>query len=563
MFATQIQHFSTYTTRRQNLTVFALLWVIIFTLYIPAIRAGFVVDFTGWLDQVKNQSFWDFINRNGFSVKSLYHFTQFVSWFFYQLFGTNAIAWHLLFVSLHALNASILFRLIEYLANVSGIKNSNVIAFASALFFCICPHVSEVIVWEPSFHYMLGLLMILGILSLTRKYVESGKKKYAYWSCLIFLLSVFSLEYFYLTPFFVLSYLLYLQYGVKHTNKLKQVLLFIVLPMMLIMAGRTVLFRIMYNDWVSRAGESVFMGQGFTYWIKPLKYVVHIVFMGRFWPDEARKAAYHFIEEPTTVYFSYTLIFVLIATYFRQFSRLSGKLKLAGLLMLWTGFGAIIVSPMWFPQNMLVLMDRYAYLMLAFCFPFLVVVLSLLQRKVVFTVLMLYGLLNVGLTLKLSRYWYLSERIIHDMLHEVPDPGDKIVILLNTPECFKGVPMIQACTHGEFKLMHDLLLPEKKLKSTIYEMASFNMESYWDGAHVYVVNDTLLRVTLNQWGTWWWRDGKGAVDHETEDYKLYMRDAGHWYDLVLKKPKDHYVIMYLVDGHLKKLNMDGWGWDLY
>ena len=135
MFATQIQHFSTYTTRRQNLTVFALLWVIIFTLYIPAIRAGFVVDFTGWLDQVKNQSFWDFINRNGFSVKSLYHFTQFVSWFFYQLFGTNAIAWHLLFVSLHALNASILFRLIEYLANVSGIKNSNVIAFASALFF--------------------------------------------------------------------------------------------------------------------------------------------------------------------------------------------------------------------------------------------------------------------------------------------------------------------------------------------------------------------------------------------------------------------------------------------
>jgi hypothetical protein len=534
--------------------VFLLLWTLTFLLYLPAARAGFVVDFTGWLEEVKNTPFPDYINRTNFSVKSLYQFTQFVSWFFYQLFGTNAWMWHLLFVSLQAVNAFFLFKLTQGLGKITRIAKPGLIAGCAAILFCICPHISEVIVWEPSLHYLLALLLILLILNRAMKFMETGQLRPVWWALALYLLSVFSLEYFYLTPFLVLSLAIYYRRVSGEKEGLKRGFLYFFLPLLAIMILRTLLFKFLYDDWVSRTGESALEGKLFDYLVKPVKYVFHILLFGRFWDEGLRKKVYELCSSPMVVYSFYVLLLMTGLLYLRYFRLIGNRVKLMGLFLLWTTMAALLVSPMWFPEMMLLQFDRYAYMIVALAYVSLAAAIFSLPRRPALVTLAVYSLFCIGFTLKLNRFWHLSAKINRNLLHTFPDPGKKTVILLNLPESMCGVPMIQACTHGEFKLMHNLLM-QRQINTTVYDISSFNMNSYWDAANVIVVNDSLVKVTLNQWGTWWWRDGQGAGSHETDDYRLDMRDAGHWYELSLKKPAANYMLLYLADGKWKQVDL--------
>ncbi len=62
----------------------------------------------------------------------------------------------------------------------SGVKKSMLIAAAGAMLFAICPQVSEVVVWEPAFHFLLGFLLMLIVLLCAQSYLRTGKIKFAW-----------------------------------------------------------------------------------------------------------------------------------------------------------------------------------------------------------------------------------------------------------------------------------------------------------------------------------------------------------------------------------------------
>jgi hypothetical protein len=111
--------------------------------------------------------------------------------------------------------------------------------------------------------------------------------------------------------------------------------------------------------------------------------------------------------------------------------------------------------------------------------------------------------------------------------------------------------MIGSEKESEFKLMHNLLLPSKQITNNVYDVLSYNMLTPNDGAHAVVVNDSTVRVTLNQWGTWWWYEGKGAYGYENPEFKQILVDGGHFYDLILRKPAETYLLLYQVGDHWK------------
>jgi hypothetical protein len=152
-------------------------------------------------------------------------------------------------------------------------------------------------------------------------------------------------------------------------------------------------------------------------------------------------------------------------------------------------------------------------------------------------------------------------RIDNKLLDTFPGSSDKITILLDQPESMHGAPMIQATRGGEFKLMYNLLKPDS-LTGIIMDAVSFNMESPEDGAHIMVVNDSMLHVTANQWGTWWWFDGFGALDRENEYFKIHIMD-GHWYELTLRKPPSQYRLLYQTGGTWKQVDWSKLGQDQY
>ncbi len=78
-------------------------------LYLPASQAGRVGDFPGWVTFLNSVGFVDYINRSESGIRSLYQFTQITTYGFYKIFGANAWLWHLLYVTLHAVNAFLLY----------------------------------------------------------------------------------------------------------------------------------------------------------------------------------------------------------------------------------------------------------------------------------------------------------------------------------------------------------------------------------------------------------------------------------------------------------------------
>ncbi len=541
--------------------VFGILWALMFILYLPAAKAGFVTDFTGWLDQVKNHGFWEYINRSNFKATSLYQVTQFITWIFYHLFGIHAWLWHLLFITLHVINATLLFTLCRGMLDDAGVKNSREISFTGVVLFCLSPYISEVIVWEPSFHFLQGLLMILLVLVWVRKYLHTGSGKYALWAAIVYLLSTHTLEVFYITPWLVLTLALFYREVVGKGLFVKVLLLFF-LPELIMFCLRLVEFRVIYGGWVSRIGTDAAMAAPLTGLGKPAKYLFHLLLLGRFFGHEIKEKVYAFCDSAKGVVAFYGIAVVVLGYIAYRFRIMSGKGKVASLLFVWMLITFVLLLPLWFGDMLLVMFDRYTYFTGAFFYMLLALLAAFITMQYVrWGVLGLYALANLRFAILVSRYWGKSCKVNHGLLYHLPEPGDKILVLLNLPESMHGAPMIGSGQESEYKLMDNLLLPGKTINNKVYDGLSYNMETPEDGAHTLVLNDSMVRVTLNQWGTWWWYEGKGGHSYENEDYKLNMIDGGHFYELTMKQPASRYLLLYQVGDQWHTVDMNKRGVD--
>lgn len=535
---------------------FAVFFVLTFALYLPAARAGFVADFTGWLDQTIHYGFWDNINRTHYSVKSLYQFTQLNTWLFYQVAGAHPWPWHLLFVSLHAINCALLYRLCLRLLADSAVASASVIALVGAILYCITPYAGEVVVWEPSFHYLQGMLLILLILNWLQSYLHTLKSKYVIYIAIAFLLSTFSLEIFYITPWLALSLGIFYRLNDSFDRGvLKKTLLFVFLPQVVMFVLHLVIFRLHYGTWVAHIGTgavSTALQDGLG---KPAKHLFHTLLLGRFWGEGMRSQVYKLLDSTAATAIFYAL--VLLAAYYiiSKFRQMAGKGRVISLLFLWTMICLALLVPIWFGNEMLIIYDRYTYFANAFVYMLLVLLISFVSVAAIrISLVALYALVNLRFTIQVSRYWMKSERIISSLLSTFPATGKK-VILLNLPQTMHGAAMIGAEQESEFKMLHNGLYPGKAITTPVYDAMAYNVVTPDDGAHVTVLNDSTVRVTLNQWGTWWWYAMHGGCSYANSEYTLNLIDGGHMYELTLKHQAQDYLLLYQQGNHWKTVDM--------
>ena len=527
-----------------------------FVLYYPAAKAGFVTDFTGWLDQVKNHSFGEYINRTNFKAVSLYQVTQFNTYIFYKLFGINAWLWHLLFITLHVISCSLLFPLLYRLLDDSGVKAGRTISFMGVSLFCVSPYISEVIAWEPAFHFLQGLLFILLVLVWVQKYLHTGNKKYAWWAGIVYLLSTHTLEVFYITPWLVLSLGLFYRSSTIDKGMFGKILLLFFVPELIMFCLRLVEFRVLYGGWVSRIGSDDAMAAPVTGLGKPAKYLFHLLCMGKFFHDNVKLHVYKFCDSLKCIIPFYTIVGLIGIYIIARFRSMAGKARVACLLFAWVMITLVLLIPLPFVDILLVLCDRYTYFAGAFLYMLLSVLAAFITMQYIrMGILALFALVNLRFAIQVSRYWGKAYKIDNSLLTNLPDADNKIIVLLNLPESMHGIPMIGAETESEYKLMHNLLLPDKKIENTVYDGLSFNMITPGDGAHTTVLNDSMVRVTLNQWGTWWWYNGLGGHSYENADYRLKMIDGGRYYELTMKKPASQYLLLYEVGDKWKVVDM--------
>ncbi len=541
----------------KNSIIFALLWVLTMIIYFPAAKAGWVIDAVGGIYNLKHLSFWDFINSTQSATQSLYQLYALDLFVFYKLWGVNVWMWSLLFISLHAINAFLLFIFCRNIFFDSGIKNGVIISLCGAIVFTVCPHISEVLIWKACFHYLQGFLFILLVMLWVQKYQHTQKTKYIWGSILIFILSAHALEIFYLIPMFVLTIALYYRFALGYDKAVfRKTLLYFFLPLVVLLG---LYFMALYNRYgfLTPHIHNVFSQSWIEYLSKPPKYLFHILALGRYFSIHAKDKVSAFFGLAVVLIVFYSLVLLLLLDLVTRFKKLNNTGKAICLLLVWVMMTLAFLMPLPFPNTgLLVFYDRYTYFADGFIFMLLALFISSYANKYIATaIFFIYIGFNIYFTTEVNRYWKHSAFITNRLMHDLPAAGDKIVLLLNLPENMNGVPMIGAQKEGQYKMMCEVLMGST-IKNTIYDVASYNMQGDKDGAHITVSNDSMIHVTLNQWGTWWWYGGHGAKNYENEDYKCNMIDPGHWYELTLKKPASQFLLLYEVGDQWKTVNMN-------
>lgn len=543
--------------KKDSKILFLLFWFFIGVLYLPAYKAGFDSDFSGLLQYYHTHTFSEFINRDGFSVKSLYQFTHLQLYVWIKLFGTHPIPWFLLLTGLHALNGVVVYNFFKLLFKDFKIESGELIAFCGTLLFLFNPNITEITIWKGGYHYLTGILMQFLILTWARNYLVGMPGKYPLMIVIVFFLSTYTLEIFYVTPFLLLFLILGYHWKSIIAHDFPRAFKVILLPQVILFLLHLVTFRICYGGWIAHYGTN---GEVFLTLKDMLpkvgKYLLYIVFMSGHWPEQYRMKAYQFLENPYCYYSLCVAVLAATVVLVARFRRVSGNAQVATFLLGAACCSLFIVMPIYFDPLFSLYNSRRAYQTGLFVYILIAVVLFSLfkNRKIALTLFCLYLLLSVGYTVGMVQRWRHAGKIFHGIMRTFQWQHAKgPVVLLNLPTYYRDVRVIPANDENEFN--GDLMVfGYDTATSKVYSVTSYNMVNSWDGAHVNVLDSSTLKITLNQWGSWWMYNYLGATSYENELYRADMYD-GHEYKLHFKKKPAGMVILFQQGEQWREVDM--------
>jgi hypothetical protein len=475
------------------------------------------------------------------------------------------LPWFLVFTSLFALNALLVYRLFEFLFKKCGFQDDKNIILIGVLFFLLSPYQAEVMVWRASFHYLLAFAMMLSIVHWSLKYLENPLPKYAFYATFLYILSVFSLEFFLFTPFVVLILLVFLWINVPHSFDFKKTFTrFVGIPLSII-ALYFVFYRATHDRWVAHYGVEnhvkIVSPEAFaTYG----KYVVKYLGFLRHFKHTTKETIFNYFNTPlissslamtSWVILSLVLITAVVGLVFLK--KMTARNKL---IFLNFGLFSLLLAPvmtLYFSYVLLTENDRYGYMASAFLFMGFSLFLSRLPKWFYYGISLVFLSISSILLIKTNRIWWKSEKVFSTINKDFHWHDADEILILNAPDNYSGMPMYRIWNENsgikEAVEAHQRL----KIKARMIDVAQYNLTTPSDGAHVRVDSVNQIMVILNQWGNWWWRNGKGANDYENALYKIEFdyKGCGNCYRMTLKNNVPKRVLLFQVGNQLKEVDM--------
>jgi hypothetical protein len=99
---------------------------------------------------------------------------------------------------------------------------------------------------------------------------------------------------------------------------------------------------------------------------------------------------------------------------------------------------------------------------------------------------------------------------------------------LNLPESYKGGYMYKG-GDGENPFLVRLKVKDNKIKTNFVTIASMNLNSKEDGIIVEKIKFNEYKITLRQWGNWFWVGEYGASDYKNDIYSVDFDEINHSY----------------------------------
>jgi hypothetical protein len=535
---------------------FIVFYALAASIYWYAAEAGFYDDFAEFVKLHDRTSLVEFILS---PVKSLYLGVNFFHYIFITLFRFNPILWYLLFTGLHAAAATLLYRFLGRWFTLMKWPNQRYITLGSTLLFLLSPLVTEVLIWRACSHYITTTICIFSILIWLLRYFETHRSRYPILIAAVFYLSTFLLEYFYLIPVYITIITVAAFWAGNIERKMAlHTALKILLPICVLFLVYFITLKLKINATLARvdSGGASHITPGFAL-DRFSKYTIRVYLFDYFMPNDWRGK----IEAGTATRISTLivgLLFALVAAIGAwRYKRLAPKWKIVLTLFALSYASCIVLLPMWYYNAFAFEGHRYYYLPSIFFYTLLCSVIAAIFKNARWAKVFigLYLILNLAGLLKIVSNAGTAGRITNELLDNFKWQSGDTVVLLNLPQHFNGVNMIQAHTPSNF---HDYLrlMRNDTVSGVIYDVAGHHYLSKSDGIHLIVEDSTTIKVMLNQYGIWWWVGSYGAAPYENEMYKFTPMDNAFYYRLQLKrKPGPRTRILFQKENQWHSVNM--------
>ncbi|MEO6168523.1 MAG: hypothetical protein ABIO46_13340 [Chitinophagales bacterium] len=536
--------------KQNNFLVFVYFTVLVLAFYFPTRQAGFVTDFCGWQEKFDQGSYLDIFTTFG------WHANQQVAAFFffsvYKIFGTNGWGWYLVFSLLHGANGWLAYRLFNRLLEKYTVRPAQLIALTGSVLFLLSPYNAEVLVWRVCIHYLLATFFMLLLLLRSISFLETGHTKYLWQVHGLFLLSLFTLEIALATP--ALSFIIAVIWMMDSTSlKISYKRLTLLLaPQFVLIVFFFVLNKFLLNEWVGHYGAAVHLNINFVdIASKYFKYLLKYLLFFRFWDYSFQMKIFSFIESTVFLYVMYGVLVAAFLFGIVSFRKIKVQLKLISMsaLLFFAALTPVITLYMvtlLYGEN-----DRYGYLAAVFFWMMMALLFSLLPKKFFYGIAAATVVITVFFLLKINGWWAENDRIYKSLLNDFRWYDKEEVVVLNIPDNYRGLYMFRIYNEPSGLKEGLALIRKKPFMGDMHEVTQYNMMTPTDAVSVKADSLHQLKVTLSQWGNWWWWEGRGNADFDNVHYKV--RFNGITYQLQFKSLKPNHAIIYQVGDRWKEL----------
>jgi hypothetical protein len=529
---------------KKEILLFLIFWIITALLYRNALGNQFIDDFLTGAVLFEEQGWKGFKNSYGFT--SLYYGHNLLYMGFYQLASMNRWAWFLLFTGLHALNALLGFEFMTKIFERNHIATARIIALSGTLLFLTSPYQTENVIWGATMHYAFSMLFMWLGFFIYEKYLISQKSALLIILWLLFAYSLLTLEISLVFPGLYCIVFMFLWNRQSNKTELLTHVKNLAIPMAMIIVSYFIATKLLKGHFIGHYGSETHLTNLFSFQSLGtyLQYIAKLLGYVHFFPYKIRELIYETLKNQMVICIVMAL---LIAPGIIFLKKARTNITVAYGLLLLMLITLFPVSNMYFMYLNQVENDRLSYFASFFFYTLIALLLSLVSDRIMKWVVVSAICLNIYLLQDYIQRWagasVIQEKAVKTFRWE---NADKIFVL-NQPCYYRSVYVFRNNT----RFIRSMKLFRKiNLEGRLVEIAWANIQAPDNNVTVEQVGERDVKVTLNEWGRWFWYQNRGATDYETDTHSANFDEWNHSYVISFKKHllPNEVIIYFTPDG---------------
>lgn len=498
-------------------------------IYFPTRNAGFTHDFTGWFERYELYG-WEGISHC-FGYHRLQHFMHFLHFLLFKAAENAPWLWYAVYSILFGVTAYAVYHVSFGLMKFIGYRNKFLPVLTSFLFL-IHPYQTTAVAWKVCFHYLLATFLVLTVMGLTLRWIKNRGSINIILIFTFYVFALFTHELSVSIPIISTLFAIIL-WITNHTLK-SRIWLILVIPQFIILpiyfSLTPYLLQDTGKDRLLSEHQIDIKKQAATFF----QYATKHVLMTRYWSHSAKENWNRSLQKSVVIIPLIVISLLILILFFLYYKKIPPELKLAGFSILLFAATIAPFTSAYFAYIQYTTNDMYGYAASPYILIFLITIIQRIPGRIRNVLLALYVFLSMTFLGKTIYYWYESGQVMNSLLDDFRWYDREKVYVLASVDNYRGINMlnsVDASTLDDHLFVHNGVWPDCKIE----DILQFNMKNQGDGVHVTVHSPDSLTVRFNQWGNWYWKNGIGASDYETDKHQIRISNPEY---------------------HLKRLQMD-------